>query len=568
MNLRKSILQILLFVCLTVPISIFAQSDTLELPFFEDWSSGSLETNGWLADSNWSINTEMGNTEPSVEFDTRGEDSYFGELTSRVFNGSKLTEGNVWLCFDVKMETNDSVHRAQMDIEVNYGNYKWFNRKRFKVDSGSFDWSPQKIDLTEFAVGHDFQIRFNVSAWDGGVQFWAVDNIHVFRTCPSPYRFSVETIDTLEYDKYRLNFSWQMDEPDQGEWLHWDNGIHAGGVGATYNMTAAARWDAGQLIDYDGLRIKKMRAFLNDDGLDSLIFKIWEGDSADVLIYKDTIHPFEVELWNEHVLKSDIFIDASKELWVGYSIRHQPSGMFPLGYDPGPAVAGYGDMWREDNWDGNEESKDWDRISDFGIDNNWNIQFFVEDPTGNDVQIGQKPSNNRNTNLSGYNLYQSVNGGEYELRNFIPWEYGDTTYSIGIYAGPDLHCFKLTALWASESDTCESAPAIAKDNPDEDFVCVLLVGNEENRIEQSDLVHCYPNPFSNSTTIEYTLQQSATVQISIFNHLGKQVGLIQQNQSVGKQQITWDASGLPTGVYYFRLKAGDQLASGKMVVMR
>ncbi len=81
-------------------------------------------------------------------------------------------------------------------------------------------------------------------------------------------------------------------------------------------------------------------------------------------------------------------------------------------------------------------------------------------------------------------------------------------------------------------------------------------------------IKCYPNPFSSYTTIEYTLNESSYVQISIYNHIGKQVDLIQQNQQSGKQQITWNAEGLPSGVYYFRLQAGDQVASGKMVLVR
>lgn len=77
-----------------------------------------------------------------------------------------------------------------------------------------------------------------------------------------------------------------------------------------------------------------------------------------------------------------------------------------------------------------------------------------------------------------------------------------------------------------------------------------------------------PNPFQTSTTISYELQQSSTLQITIFNHLGKQVSFIQQNQSEGKQQISWDATGQPSGIYYFRLQAGEQVAIGKLLLVR
>ena len=81
-------------------------------------------------------------------------------------------------------------------------------------------------------------------------------------------------------------------------------------------------------------------------------------------------------------------------------------------------------------------------------------------------------------------------------------------------------------------------------------------------------IQTYPNPVITSTTFEYTLEHSSTVQITIYNHLGKQVNLIQQNQSSGKQQVVWNAEGLHSGVYYFRLQAGDKVASGKMVLVR
>ncbi len=91
-------------------------------------------------------------------------------------------------------------------------------------------------------------------------------------------------------------------------------------------------------------------------------------------------------------------------------------------------------------------------------------------------------------------------------------------------------------------------------------------GQEEQDMNLT-MINIYPNPFSNSTTLSYELQQPSSVQISIYNHLGKQFDLIHQNQSSGPQQIIWNAEGLPSGVYYFRLQTGDKIASGKMVVV-
>jgi len=92
--------------------------------------------------------------------------------------------------------------------------------------------------------------------------------------------------------------------------------------------------------------------------------------------------------------------------------------------------------------------------------------------------------------------------------------------------------------------------------------CQLV--NIENTVF-SNQIKCFPSPFTTSTTIEYTLSQSTEVTISFFNQFGKQVDLIQQKQQQGKQQVVWNAKGLPAGIYFFRLQAGDHLSKGKIV---
>ena len=75
----------------------------------------------------------------------------------------------------------------------------------------------------------------------------------------------------------------------------------------------------------------------------------------------------------------------------------------------------------------------------------------------------------------------------------------------------------------------------------------------------------YPNPVTTSTTIEYQLVQPSEVTLAIFNHLGEQVELIRQYQQQGKQQVVWNAVGLPAGMYFFTLKAGEQVVTGKLL---
>jgi len=80
-------------------------------------------------------------------------------------------------------------------------------------------------------------------------------------------------------------------------------------------------------------------------------------------------------------------------------------------------------------------------------------------------------------------------------------------------------------------------------------------------------IQIYPNPFSTSTTIEYTLSQPQTITFTFFNQFAKEVDRIEQKQSAGKQQVVWTPE-LPDGMYYFRLEAGEQIESGKLVLVR
>jgi hypothetical protein len=74
-----------------------------------------------------------------------------------------------------------------------------------------------------------------------------------------------------------------------------------------------------------------------------------------------------------------------------------------------------------------------------------------------------------------------------------------------------------------------------------------------------------PNPFTTSTTLSYELRQPENVSLSIYNHLGQLVYQTQETQPQGSQQLIWNAEGYPEGVYYYRLKTGGEVASGKLI---
>jgi len=80
-------------------------------------------------------------------------------------------------------------------------------------------------------------------------------------------------------------------------------------------------------------------------------------------------------------------------------------------------------------------------------------------------------------------------------------------------------------------------------------------------------VACYPNPVSSQATISFDLKEPSHVLVEIFDNLGQKVSIpADENKSAGTQHITWNAEGNPPGIYYYRMEAGGQESSGKMIV--
>ena len=100
----------------------------------------------------------------------------------------------------------------------------------------------------------------------------------------------------------------------------------------------------------------------------------------------------------------------------------------------------------------------------------------------------------------------------------------------------------------------------------------IYVGTDESLPAVHDPtfnIHVFPNPLSSEAVIEYELNESGEVSLTIYNHIGQRVGiLINHSQQQGSHQVTWDASGFPAGLYFYKLQAGEQYATGKMIVVK
>ena len=86
--------------------------------------------------------------------------------------------------------------------------------------------------------------------------------------------------------------------------------------------------------------------------------------------------------------------------------------------------------------------------------------------------------------------------------------------------------------------------------------------------EQFGLEQNYPNPFNPSTTISYQLPKVSSVSLSVFNTLGQQVAtLVDEKKEPGYYTVRWNAT-VPSGIYFYRLHAGEFVETKKMIHLR
>jgi photosystem II stability/assembly factor-like uncharacterized protein len=79
----------------------------------------------------------------------------------------------------------------------------------------------------------------------------------------------------------------------------------------------------------------------------------------------------------------------------------------------------------------------------------------------------------------------------------------------------------------------------------------------------------YPNPFNPSTTIEYYLPLKSEVTIRVYNILGEEVALLlNEAQSAGRHTAKFTGANLPSGIYLYRIQAGNRIKSGKMILSK
>ncbi len=92
---------------------------------------------------------------------------------------------------------------------------------------------------------------------------------------------------------------------------------------------------------------------------------------------------------------------------------------------------------------------------------------------------------------------------------------------------------------------------------------------EKEKDNEATLEQNFPNPFNPTTTITYSIPRGGHVRLSVFNLLGQEVALVfEGTQSTGTYEIHFDKNELPTGIYFYRIRAPGFAETRKMIITK
>lgn len=258
----------------------------------------------------------------------------------------------------------------------------------------------------------------------------------------------------VEGNDVRLTWTPPPSQP-VAEWMHHDNAYSATTEFSNpIDYKVAMRFDTAQLARYDGLKLTKIRLIVGKTG-PKYRLNVWTGANAATSVldqeipeefaldWIDIYNQHEV-IWNTFILSQPIIIDASQELWIGYSCINSATEKPAPGHDTGPAVTGYGDMVYFEGYGWHSM-----HVTYPTWDYNWSLEAFVTDVYGNSLEL--KTANP--SGLLGYDIFR--NGTKINSEAVVQTTYSDYDLAPGTYT------YTVKALYDSGSSG-PSGPAEVK----------------------------------------------------------------------------------------------------------
>ena len=93
--------------------------------------------------------------------------------------------------------------------------------------------------------------------------------------------------------------------------------------------------------------------------------------------------------------------------------------------------------------------------------------------------------------------------------------------------------------------------------------------NNLSNVNKFILLQNYPNPFNPTTKIRYQIPEESFVTIKVYDVLGNEItSLVNEQKPAGSYEVDFNGTGLPSGVYFYQLRAGNYVDTKKMILMK
>jgi hypothetical protein len=203
------------------------------------------------------------------------------------------------------------------------------------------------------------------------------------------------------------------------------------------------------------------------------------------------------------------------------------------------------------------------------------------------IAVGATDQNDHLSSFSGYGSWIDVCAPGVAIR--APWDRASyvsvsgTSFSAPMVCGlaalirawrPYLTIGQVETLIVSTAVNIDSLNPSLPDSLvppriDCDGWLALVSSEEPDAPARFLLAQNYPNPFNAGTTIRYVLLDRGDVKIDIFNIAGQRVATLGEGiREAGTHALRWDASGMPSGIYFYRLRAAGSSASRAMILLK
>ena len=194
------------------------------------------------------------------------------------------------------------------------------------------------------------------------------------------------------------------------------------------------------------------------------------------------------------------------------------------------------------------------------------------------TNVGVKFLSPAMTGLKALEWYGGYNDSDENLFEYLTYGYIDVEYQSGLDGSVIVPSADPMTLGDGETMVVYVAVAVGGDLSaietnleDAETVYNTIITSVEDEFVplQYSLSQNYPNPFNPTTEISFAIPQRENVSIKIFNPIGQQVAqLLNKEMEAGSHELSFNASDLPSGVYFYSIEAGNFTMTKKMMLLK